>query len=366
LEKTVPTEDTLWELEDHTRVKHQILKHYIDAWFPILNSWKDRVIFVDGFCGPGEYSCGSPGSPVIALRSFRDHRAAKGMKGTFLFTDESKERIAHLKGLIESENWPDNITIMVENCQFEEKATKLLDAVESKKRAVLYPSLWFVDPFGWSGIPMRLLSRISRQPKSELFLNFMASFVNRFLFAESRRPDECYHDLFGGVDVRERLERDRSLDNVVDIYKEILLEKTQFKYAIDFAVGNVGKNWYHLIYATTSETGIEKMKDAMWKADPTGSYRFSARTQGGGQMVLLDEADLSPLRTDLLETFKDKEVKIEAIDRYVLLHTVFRKAHIRRKTLAPLEKEGAIEVIAQEGRRKGSYPPGTVIRFVGI
>lgn len=45
--------NTLWPLEPHTRGKHLVLKHYLDAWFPILGSWSGRILFIDGFAGPG-------------------------------------------------------------------------------------------------------------------------------------------------------------------------------------------------------------------------------------------------------------------------------------------------------------------------
>ena len=30
-------EPTLWEADPHTLAKHEILKYYLEAWFPILN-----------------------------------------------------------------------------------------------------------------------------------------------------------------------------------------------------------------------------------------------------------------------------------------------------------------------------------------
>ena len=46
----------VWELEPHTRVKHIILQKYLEAWFPILSRYNGRVVYYDGFAGPGEYS----------------------------------------------------------------------------------------------------------------------------------------------------------------------------------------------------------------------------------------------------------------------------------------------------------------------
>ena len=30
--------DTVWQIEEHTKAKHEILRRYLSAWFPILAS----------------------------------------------------------------------------------------------------------------------------------------------------------------------------------------------------------------------------------------------------------------------------------------------------------------------------------------
>jgi three-Cys-motif partner protein len=67
-------ESTIWPIVPHTSAKHTILRTYLDAWFPIM-SWKPRVVFLDGFAGPGRYEGGEPGSPIIALESAKTHKA---------------------------------------------------------------------------------------------------------------------------------------------------------------------------------------------------------------------------------------------------------------------------------------------------
>lgn len=47
---------TIWPPDPHTRAKHEILENYLKAWFPILSRWSGRIIYLDGFAGPGIYS----------------------------------------------------------------------------------------------------------------------------------------------------------------------------------------------------------------------------------------------------------------------------------------------------------------------
>ena len=66
-----PPSDTLWSIEPHTAAKHKILCKYLDAWLPILQSFNGRIIYLDGFAGPGRYIGGEPGSPLVALECAR-------------------------------------------------------------------------------------------------------------------------------------------------------------------------------------------------------------------------------------------------------------------------------------------------------
>jgi len=49
---TTPKE-TLWDIDPHTTAKHEILQRYMKAWFPILGSYHHRIVYIDGFAGPG-------------------------------------------------------------------------------------------------------------------------------------------------------------------------------------------------------------------------------------------------------------------------------------------------------------------------
>ena len=71
---------TLWKRSPHTEGKHLVLEHYLNAWFAILgrDTLARRILFVDGFAGPGRYEGGEEGSPVVAMRVLAEHSAARG------------------------------------------------------------------------------------------------------------------------------------------------------------------------------------------------------------------------------------------------------------------------------------------------
>jgi three-Cys-motif partner protein len=64
---------TYWRVESHTQIKHLILRRYLEAWLPIMAKYNGRILFVDGFAGPGQCDGGEEGSPIIALKALLDH-----------------------------------------------------------------------------------------------------------------------------------------------------------------------------------------------------------------------------------------------------------------------------------------------------
>ena len=174
---------TLWPLEPHTRGKHLVLRGYLDAWFPIMGRWNGRILFIDGFAGPGEYERGEPGSPLIAIKAFKDHRTRHLVTAEviFAFIEKDPRRAEHLEELIARvrPSLPPTCTVEVECGLFNETMTNTLDDLDAQKTS-LAPAFVMVDPFGVSGTPMSVLRRILSNSKCEVYVSFMYDFISRF------------------------------------------------------------------------------------------------------------------------------------------------------------------------------------------
>ena len=48
--------EPIWELDEHTLAKHEILRNYLGAWFPILAKGSGRIVYIDGFAFLGYYA----------------------------------------------------------------------------------------------------------------------------------------------------------------------------------------------------------------------------------------------------------------------------------------------------------------------
>lgn len=163
---------TIWELDPHTRAKHEILKRYLQAWTPILTRGGfPEIMYVDGFAGPGRYSEGEDGSPVIALQVALEQRAQIDAIIRFVFVEKDEERANVLREIVDELDTPPNFQIEVSGGQtFETAFGGVLDAYRDRGRG-LPPTFAFIDPFGWRGVPFAAVIEIMRHPSCEVFVN---------------------------------------------------------------------------------------------------------------------------------------------------------------------------------------------------
>jgi len=105
-QQLVTPKDKPWELDPHTTAKHDILRRYLAAWFPILGAYHNRIVYIDGFSGPGRYKNGEPGSPMIALYVAVNHRKLTAGEIICWFIEERADRLAALES---NPPWAPNI-----------------------------------------------------------------------------------------------------------------------------------------------------------------------------------------------------------------------------------------------------------------
>lgn len=359
---------TLWDLDPHTKAKHELLRHYLNGWFPVLSTYNGRIVFLDGFAGPGRYKNGEPGSPLIALATLLDHSFFPRMTNCeflFIFCEPTPSRFASLQEeikLLQEQRapWPSRVKIILLDKLFENAASSIVDDLRTQKKK-LAPTFAFVDPFGFSGLPIQLLKELLASPRCELFVNYMVDYVNRF--AAAGNVDHHLTELFGTERYKEAagLSGKARQQFLHDLYEEQIKKVCDFPFVQSFGMINTtGHIGYYLFYATRDIKGLEIMKDAMWKVDPGGDYRFSDRLAGQTILFIEENLEVGPLRRMLLKSFAGQTATIEEIERFTTIHTPYKKTHLRSPVLTPLEKEGAIQV-QRPGKR--GFPAGTTIIF---
>lgn len=358
---------TLWPRDDHTEGKHLVLKEYLKAWFPILGKFNGRILFVDGFAGPGEYADGEEGSPVVAMRVLADHAATIRAEVVFVFIEKERMRAEHLNRLVD--RWrpelPPSAKVHVLEDSFESRMTDVLQALEDQKKRMA-PALVMMDPFGIKDIPLSVIRGILGNRQCEVYVTFMWEEMNRFFTTSEFEP---HMDAMFGTDAWRRAadmagsERRRHL---YALYKA-QLKSAGAKHVLHFHLYKRNGLKYSVFFATRHPLGSDRMKKAIWKVAPFGGGDFSFRGGNSDQMVMLGvtEPDYTALRSALLGRFGDTRwVRIEDILEFVRSdETMFHDGQVKKPVLKPMEQEGHIEVNHHRQRRRFTYPAGCRIRF---
>jgi three-Cys-motif partner protein len=357
-------EPTIWPIHPHTSAKHTILRTYLNAWFPIM-SRKPRVVFLDGFAGPGRYEGGEPGSPIIALESAKTHKAKLSKELAFLFIEERKDRANNLSKEVEALKCPDSFKTQVKCGEFAPTLTAILNELaESDLR--LAPTFAMIDPFGFAGIPFELMRRLLDNPSCELFVSFMVDSINHWLGHPGDDIRGHIRDAFGSDQPFALTEKSADRPSALtDLYREQLRTIARFVRSFELRDKN-DRVVYHLFFASKNNLGHRKMKEAMWKVDPLGEFRFSDATNPQ-QQIFFRSAYREILKADLRRQFANAaNIPIERVEAYVIDDTAFLPKHMR-EVLPLLEGEGSVRIGALKtdgsARRKNTYPNEAYITF---
>lgn len=361
---------TVWGLDPHSEAKHIILRRYLQAWLPIMTRWNGRVLYIDGFAGPGIYSKGEEGSPIIALKAAILHTFPITSQIIFLFIEDDHMRKEVLEQQIKALAIPNTKKFTVHCIQGKCDATltPILDALAEQKQQ-LAPTFAFLDPFGFSHTPLSLVAKIMEHPRCEVLITFMYEEINRFLNHEQQ--PENYDALFGCPNWRDALALDDPAKRkkfIHDLYKNQLEQSAGIEYVRSFEMINQGNRTdYFLFFGTKSIDGLKKMKEAMWKTDAGTGIQFSDATDMNQTLLFEREPSFSDLKGRIISHFKGKVADVEEIERFVLANTPYRETHFKRQILKPMEDMSPPELIIKRhppGRKKGTFPPGVSIEFV--
>jgi three-Cys-motif partner protein len=290
-----------WELEEHTKVKHQLLEKYLRAWISVVGSFRDTLGYFDCFAGRGEYNDGSIGSPVIVMKAAQEliDKVGKVKKFLCTFIENNPENYESLKNVVSrAQKTCKDVECHTYNRDFQEVITDYLDYYEDK---TMVPCLYFIDPFGWSGVPFHVVKRILEHRYSEIIFVFMTYEIARF--CSSKMHENSLNELFGNDQwkMAQQYSGEKRHDALVQIYEQLLENETDAEYVWSFRVNDSEmrkRTKYYIIHASHDIKGLRVMKPIM-------------RKQGSGIFEYLGPED-DVLRTQTrFETFNLEHFLLE-------------------------------------------------------
>jgi hypothetical protein len=248
---------------------------------------------------------------------------------------------------------------------FAESLTAKLNELDAGGRQIA-PTFALIDPFGFSGLPYSLVSRLLSKNKCEVLITFMVDSINRWL----THPDP---------DIRSHITQTFGTDTAIAIAEGGGDRPTQLKNLYQLQLRKVAKFVryfemrdssdrvvYYLFFASNNAVGHLKMKEAMWRIDPLGDFKFSDSTDPN-QQVLFSSPSVAPLVSDLESKFRGAvQILAEQVETYVQDETPYLRKHMK-EALTQLESEGRLKVAeAKSGgkkRRSGTYPNDALLSF---
>lgn len=349
-----------WPLQPHTEAKHRILAAYLAAWFPILSlAGFERVIYIDGFAGPGRYVGGHEGSPLLAIKALRSQTVSLKSVFEFHFVEADPQTAEFLDRNISELQSAGEIPLSAE--VYVHARQKFEDAYRDAIRSRLLafpraPAFALLDPFGWTGIPMSIPAELLQRRSTEILLNFMFEEINRFL----SHPDQLanFDTLFGCSEWRSanQLTRTERKRYIHDLYRDQLHQTAGARYVRSFEMRNDrGLVDYFLFFATNNLKGLEKMKEAMWRVDPSGGFQFSDATDPNQSVLFQPEPDRQLLRKAIEQRFAGQRVTVGQVEQFVIERRAFLSGHYKR-VLGAMEADTQLALVNPAAkRRRGTY-----------
>ena len=348
---SVPKE-TVWKIDPHTTIKHKILENYLNAWFPILNKYEKKLNYIDGFAGPGRYSKGEKGSPIIAIEVVKNHKMKMSGKFNFMFIEMDEKRKIYLESEIKKIDIPDNFTISVFDEKFHIVLGKILNDL-NKEKASLAPTFSFIDPFGFSGLPFVLVKKLLCNPKVEVLITFMVDSINRFIENEDLKNQ--FEELFGSKEVYDIVKNSQKREyDLMNFYNKQLLSEAKARHVCNFKMcDKKNRPLYYLFFATNHITGFIKMKEAMWRVDSEGDFRFSDASDESQELLFRKDNKVDIFKVLEKRAKGKKDIRVKSIREFVEGKTLYLKKHLNQALKYAEDNELIIvEQIKLDGKRR--------------
>ncbi|HSI35366.1 MAG: three-Cys-motif partner protein TcmP [Phycisphaerae bacterium] len=262
----------LYEGREQARVKHAILRKYLERFAHVIGMGHSRAItYVDGFSGPwsaqsDDYSDTSFG---IALQELRKARATcndvgKPLQLRCFFVEKDRKAFAQLSRFAAS---------VGDGIEIETKCSSLAAAVPDILRFVNASSprsfpFFFLDPKGWSALEYAAIEPLIRLDPGEILVNFMSEFIRRFIEVPHPDVQDSFDRMFGPFKppptALKGLQSEDLDDVLVDAYAELLRRTGNFDYVCRAIIlrPESDRTLYHLIYATRHWKGVQEFKKA--------------------------------------------------------------------------------------------------------
>lgn len=369
------TEGFFEETTEQSQVKATIVSKYFDAWARVMISVQRRyphrssgkIAYIDLFAGPGRYRDGTTSTPLLVLEKAIGNPELKS-RLVAVFNDKDEDNSRSLEQAIDA---LPGVGSLVHKPQ----VTGLVvgeDIAGLFEKMHLVPTLFFVDPWGYKGLSLRLVNSVLKDWGCDCIFFFNYNRINMGL--GNQLVKEHMDALFGqprGGDLRRRLEPMDPEQRELTIVEELAqaLKDMGGKYVLPFRFkrDRTMRTSHHLIFVSKNFKGYEIMKDVMAvesSATEQGVPTFEYSPADARQPLLFElSRPLDALGEMLLTAFAGQTLTMEQVYK---AHSVGRPFIKRNYKDALLTLEASSDVRAEppaERRRQGTFGDNVTVGF---
>jgi three-Cys-motif partner protein len=315
------TEHFFEESSDQSEVKRSIVIKYFEAWtkviIPRVKRRHNKIAYIDLFAGPGRYENGTKSTPILILEQAINNPNMRDMLVT-IFNDRNSDHSRNLENAVNSIEGIERLRYKPQIYN-DEVGTEIVKMFEQMK---LVPTLFFVDPWGYKGLSLRLINAVLKDWGCDCIFFFNYTRINMGL----KNPDVKEHldALFGekrAGQLREKLDGINVIDREMAIVEELTnaLKEMGCNYVLPFGFKNARgtRTSHHLFFVSKSFRGYHIMKDVMAKEsskENQGVATFQYNPADRRFPVLFEFLrPLDDLENLLLNEFKGHNLKVYQI-----------------------------------------------------
>lgn len=364
---------------EQSLVKATIVERYFRAWASLMEQVSKRRVeeprigYIDLFAGPGRYKDGAKSTPLRVIESaVSDPWLRRSLVA--LFNDKDEAAVKDLQAALDSLPGIETLKHRPE-VRHGDVGDELVSSFASTR---LIPTLYFVDPFGYKGLSLKLINSVLKDWGSEAIVFFNFNRINmginnlmvephmQALFGEERI--HTLRDEVAGLSPREREE---AVINAVAAAMVDIAGRSIYVLPFRFLRGDGVRTSHYLIFATKSIKGLEMMKDVMARssdADDDGVPYFEYSPGPSRQPGLFPERRIEQLAEQLSQHFAGRSIGFDEVFsdfEHSQLGTPYLRKHYRQ-ALKVIEEAGGLDCTYSEPgkkRRRGTYSDKTTIHF---
>ncbi|AKH37281.1 MULTISPECIES: three-Cys-motif partner protein TcmP [Nitrosomonas] len=277
-------------IQQHSVVKHEILRSYLIAYIQTLasnpNREEFRLTLVDGFAGGGVYRHAKSGqelvgSPFIMLDAAReveflinkDRYKHIVLNFDYFFIEKDKGAKLHLEKELKNRGYGSQINnnIFLHHSSFEEQADSIIDYVRKRSpRAARV--IFLLDQYGYSQVPASMIHKILHLlPGSEIILTFAVDSMLNYV-TDQKGLTQGLLNKIGVPDVL----RGRTIEDIKNtesdwrlfiqscLYKELVDKCDARFYTLFFIRSDKGHGDYWLIHFSQRARARDVMTRIHW------------------------------------------------------------------------------------------------------